>query len=53
MKLKEEDSQAARPIPWFVLDAKKSIEDLHQEIVTIAKQVEQSNQLKPIDHLWV
>jgi thymidylate kinase len=49
MKLKAGDESTSE-VPWFVLDAKKSIEDLHQEIVKITEHVlvEDKKEVKPL-----
>jgi thymidylate kinase len=52
MKLKEEDEKA-KIVPWFVLDARKSIEEIHQDIVKVTEQVIESSQSKDISPMWI
>jgi thymidylate kinase len=49
MKLKTGD-EVTSEVPWFVLDAKKSIEDIHQEIVKITEKIleEDKKDIKPL-----
>lgn len=51
MTLKDEDV-AKNTLPWYVLDATKSVEDLHNEIVAIADRVMVGVADKPISRLW-
>jgi len=39
--------------PWFVLDAKRVIDDLHNEIENIVKDVTENVKYKPIAKLWL
>jgi len=51
MTLKEEDESKGK-LPWFVLDATKSIEELQVEIQNIAKKIQEENKDKEIKTLW-
>ena len=51
MTLKEEDESKGK-LPWFVLDATKSIEELQIEIQNIAKKIQEENKDKEIKTLW-
>jgi thymidylate kinase len=52
MTLKTEDESEGN-IPWFVLDARKSIEEIHAEIVAITNKTIQEVSDKPISRLWL
>ena len=49
MTLKEEDEGK---LPWYVLDATKSIDELQEEIQNIAKKVLEDNKDKQVKSLW-
>eukprot|EP01039_Chlorochromonas_danica_P005032 gene5031-5524_t len=51
MKLREMDD-STEDIPWFVLDATKSVEELQREIQDIAKIVHTKASNKPLARLW-
>lgn len=51
MSLKNED-EASGGVPWHVLDATKSIEELHSQIDTIVNETVQRVENKPILTLW-
>lgn len=50
MTLKDLDTART---PWHVIDARKSIEEIHQEIVRIVEDVKAKNEDKPLRKLWV
>lgn len=52
MQLQAKDAEDGA-IPWFVLDARKSIEDLHAEITAIANDVVLKSEGSPIKKLWL
>lgn len=52
MLLKNEDQLASAP-RWHVIDALKSIEDIHREIVSIAEDTISRVSDKPIASLWI
>lgn len=49
MKLKAEDDGR---LPWFTLDARKSIEELRKEISLIADEVVRESKHKSLSRLW-
>jgi hypothetical protein len=49
MTLKDEDEGK---LPWYVLDATKSIDELQLEIQNIAKKVLEDNKDKEVKSLW-
>ena len=49
MSLKKEDEGR---LPWFTLDARKSIEELRAEIQTIAEQTVARVQNNDLQRLW-
>jgi dTMP kinase len=49
----QQKDEEQRSIPWYVLDARKSIDELHQEISTIADEIIAQNNASPIKKLWV
>jgi dTMP kinase len=49
MKLKAEDDGR---LPWFTLDARKSIEELREEIALIADKVVRESKHKSLSRLW-
>lgn len=49
----QQKDEEQRSIPWYVLDARKSIDELHQEISTIADEIIAQNNALPIKKLWV
>ena len=49
MKLKAEDDGR---LPWFTLDARKSIEELRMEISLIADKVVGESKHKSLSRLW-
>lgn len=51
MNLRETDESEAN-VPWFVLDARKSIDELHAEIRSIAEAVVTQNEGAPVKKLW-
>eukprot|EP01033_Poteriospumella_lacustris_P014263 gene14263-10194_t len=51
MNLRETDEAEAN-VPWFVLDARKSIDELHAEIRSIADAVVTQNEGAPVKKLW-
>jgi thymidylate kinase len=51
MTLKAEDESQGN-IPWHVLDARKSIEEIHAEIVAITRKTIEDVSNKPIARLW-
>ena len=52
MTLRAEDSIKNSP-EWFVLDARKDIEELHNNIVEIANTVLVKVENEPITKLWI
>ncbi len=52
LQLKSED-EVAKIVPWHVLDARKSIEDLQREIQVIADKVIEDAAQQDIKKLWV
>ena len=52
LQLKAEDEASAN-VPWHVLDARKTIEELQAEIKVIADRVITESKEKPITKLWV
>ncbi len=52
MTLKAED-EAAGQIPWFVIDARKTIEEIHSEIRDITQRTIQEVGDKPISRMWM
>ena len=52
MNLQAADT-ASKVVPWHVLDARKSIEDLHSEITSIAKKTIADVENQPIAKLWL
>ncbi len=52
LQLKSED-EVAKIVPWHVLDARKSIEDLQREIQVIADKVIEDAAKQDIKKLWV
>lgn len=52
MQLKSEDESEGN-IPWHVLDARKSIEDIQAEIQSIVDKTMESVGDKPIRRLWL
>lgn len=52
MYLREKDEAEAN-VPWFVLDARKSIEELQEEIRSIAEAVVTQNEGAPVKKLWL
>lgn len=53
MYLKEKDTEQDNVVPWFVVDARKSIEELHSEISLIADEIIARNDAAPIKRLWI
>ena len=51
LQLKDED-EAQQLVPWFVLDGRKTIEELQQEIAEIADKVVAEVGQQPIKKLW-
>lgn len=49
MKLKAEDEGR---LPWFTLDARKSIEELHKEISLIGNKIVEESRHKSLSRLW-
>jgi dTMP kinase len=47
------DADSANIIPWFVVDSKQTIEDLHNNIMKIVTQVVDDAKNRPIGKLWV
>eukprot|EP00600_Ochromonadales_sp_CCMP1393_P003982 CAMPEP_0174993556 /NCGR_PEP_ID=MMETSP0004_2-20121128/23139_1 /TAXON_ID=420556 /ORGANISM="Ochromonas sp., Strain CCMP1393" /LENGTH=231 /DNA_ID=CAMNT_0016247681 /DNA_START=71 /DNA_END=766 /DNA_ORIENTATION=+ len=52
LKLKEEDTSSGI-VPWKVLNADQSIEDLHREIIGVVNAVMVDVANKPVKKLWV
>jgi dTMP kinase len=53
MTLKDNDDNFySNPTKWYVIDARKSINDIHQEIVKIAEEAVGQVEYKPIGLLW-
>lgn len=52
MLLKNEDT-ASGSVPWHVVDARQSIEDVHAQIASIVDQVISEAETKPIGKLWL
>lgn len=52
MLLQRIDQEEAN-IPWFVLDARKSIDELHAEISSIADDIIARNDASPVKKLWI
>lgn len=53
MKLQEEDAGNSASIPWHVLDARKTIDQLHEEIQVIAKATLERATQTQIPRLWL
>lgn len=51
MKLKEFD-ESQNNIPWHVVDASRSIEDIHNELKQLADKIILDSKSKPIGNLW-
>ncbi len=52
MYLQERDQHEA-VVPWFVLDARKSVEELHSEIASIADEVIARSEGTSVKKLWL
>jgi hypothetical protein len=52
MQLKTND-EIEKKIPWFVLDAKQSMEVLHSQIQNIVNEITVKVESDPVGKLWI
>jgi thymidylate kinase len=52
MKLRKED-ETNQSVPWFIIDAKRTIEEIHQDIVQVAEKIIEEKKNKEIKPLWI
>lgn len=51
MKLKEIDERN-RSIPWFVIDAKRSIDEIHEDIKRVSNEILEKTAGLEVKELW-
>jgi hypothetical protein len=55
--LEMKDKELARAddaaIPWFIVDSKQTIEELHTQILKIAEDIVQNVKANPVRKLWM
>jgi hypothetical protein len=53
MKDKELARADDAAIPWFIIDSKQTIEELHTQILKIAEGIVQNVKTNPVRKLWM